>query len=275
MALVADAVTYCWSALWLTRIRPVEPAPARPVKGHFTAGIRWVFAQPVMRALFAASATVQFCNFAFHTIFVLYATRELGLSPGLLGLVLSAGAIGGLLGAAATSRIVVRVGVGPAIVAGFALFSVPLVLVPLARGGEPFVVALLFTAEFVSCAGAMLVDITSGSLQMALIPDALRSRVTGAFRTLNHGFRPLGALAGGVLGSALGLRPTLWIATVGGTFCVLWVIRSAVSRTRALPVAAEEGERPEVAGAKEAPVSAAVVSADGATAGNGSELGKR
>ena len=81
----------------------------------------------------------------------------------------------------------------------------------------------------------MLLDIASGSLQAALIPDALRSRVSGAWRTVNYGMRPLGAVAGGVLGSTTGLRPTLWIATAGGMLSVLWLLPSPVPRMRELP----------------------------------------
>lgn len=81
----------------------------------------------------------------------------------------------------------------------------------------------------------MLIDIAAGSLQMALIPDALRSRVTGAYRTLNHGFRPLGALAGGALGEAAGLRTALWVGTAGAVLSVVWVLCSPVAGIRKLP----------------------------------------
>ncbi|MCZ0979602.1 MFS transporter [Streptomyces diastatochromogenes] len=99
---------------------------------------------------------------------------------------------------------------------------------------------MLFVAEFLSCVGVMLADIAAGSLQMALIPDAVRARVMGAYRTLNHGFRPLGALAGGLLGTAIGLRPTLWIATAGAALAVLWLLPSPLPKMRELP--AKEGE---------------------------------
>ncbi|MET8509334.1 MFS transporter [Streptomyces sp. NPDC004787] len=240
LALVADALTYLLSAGYLARIRPAEPAPAPVAKGHFTEGLRWLVRNPSMRALFAASGTVQFFNFMFHTLSVLYATRELGLNPGLLGAVLGTAAVGGLIGAAASGAVVRRVGIGPSLVVGFLGFTLPLVLIPAARGPLPLVVALLFVAEFLSCAGVMLVDIAAGSLQMALIPDPIRARVMGAFRTLNHGFRPLGALAGGFLGTVLGLRPTLWIGTAGAVLAVLWVLPSPLPRLRRLPEAPEE-----------------------------------
>ncbi|MEV4948580.1 MFS transporter [Streptomyces sp. NPDC053755] len=239
-ALLADALTYLLSACFLARIHPVEPPPAPVGKGHFTAGLRWVVRNPSMRALFAASGTIQFFNYMFHTLFVLYATAELGLSAGVLGAVLGAGAVGGLIGAACAGTVVRRFGIGPSITGGFLGFTLPLLLIPLAEGPTALVVALLFGAEFLSCVGVMIVDIAAGSFQMALIPDAVRARVMGAFRTLNHGFRPLGALAGGFLGTAIGLRPTLWVATVGAVFAVLWLLPSPLPRTRDLPAPAEE-----------------------------------
>ncbi|MGW6560799.1 MFS transporter [Streptomyces hydrogenans] len=245
VALLADALTYLASAGYLARIRPVEPAPAPVVKGHFTEGMRWVLRERSMRALFAASGTVQFFNYMFHTLFVLYVTTELGLGAGLLGLVLGTGAVGGLLGAVCSGAVVRRIGIGGSLVAGFLGFTLPLVLIPAADGPLPLVVGVLFAAEFLSCAGVMIVDVAAGSFQMALIPDAVRARVMGAFRTLNHGFRPLGALAGGVLGTAIGLRPTLWIATVGAVFAVLWLLPSPLPRMRELPT--REGESVGVA----------------------------
>ncbi|MFD7959446.1 MFS transporter [Streptomyces zaomyceticus] len=239
-ALVADALTYLVSAGFLARIKPVEPAPAPVAKGHFTEGLRWVVRERSMRALFAASGTVQFFNYMFHTLFVLYATAELGIGAGLLGLILGAGAVGGLLGAVCSGAVVRRIGIGGSLVAGFLGFTLPLVLIPLAEGPLPLVVSVLFVAEFLSCVGVMIVDIAAGSFQMALIPDAVRARVMGAFRTLNHGFRPLGALVGGFLGTTIGLRPTLWIATVGAVFAVLWVLPSPLPRMRELPSPEEE-----------------------------------
>ncbi|MGY4903224.1 MFS transporter [Streptomyces sp. 900116325] len=250
LALLADALTYILSAGWLACIKPVEPTPAPAGKGHFTAGLRWVVRERPMRAMFAMSGTIQFFNFMFHTLFVLYATTELGLSAGVLGAVLGAGAVGGLIGAACSGTIVRSLGVGPSIVVGCLGFTLPLLLIPLAYGPLLVVIPLLVLGEFLSCIGVMLLDIAAGSLQMALIPDAIRSRVMGAYRTLNHGFRPLGALTAGVLGTAIGVRPTLWIATAGAVLSVLWLVPSPVPRTRVLPRNSEPqpGVQTEAAG---------------------------
>lgn len=252
LALVADAFSYLVSAGLLARIAPVEPPAAQPRKGHFTAGLRFILRSRILRSLVAAAATVNFFNFVFHTLVILYAVNQLGLNAGLLGLVIGAGAVGSVLGAVLTGRITRAIGIGPTAVLGFIGFPAPLILIPMASGPEPVLLAAFFTAEFVSGFGVMLLDIANASLQSAVIPDALRSRVSGAFRTVNYGVRPLGALVGGTLGSTIGLRPTLWIATVGGLLSVLWLLPSPIPRIRELPdeepdPAAAEAEAAEAA----------------------------
>lgn len=100
-------------------------------------------------------------------------------------------------------------------------------------------VGMLFAAEFLSAAGVMLLDITVGSVQTALTPEALLARIAGARRTINYGIRPIGALLGGALGTALGVRPALWIATAGALAGVLWVAFSPVRRLHGLPEQAD------------------------------------
>jgi predicted MFS family arabinose efflux permease len=87
----------------------------------------------------------------------------------------------------------------------------------------------------------MLLDISIGSIFAAVIPDHLKARVSGAYRTVNYGVRPVGALSGGLLGTVLGLRNTLWISALGGVLCVLWVLPGPVRRLKRLPprIAAE------------------------------------
>ena len=182
-----------------------------------------------------ATATLNFFNFVFWALFVLYATRELDLPPGTLGLVLGAGAVGGLVGSVVTGRISRRIGIGPAFVVGCVVFPLPLVLVPLAEGPRWLIVALLFLAEFGSGLGVMMLDISAGAIFAAIIPDRMRSRVSGAYSAVNYGVRPLGSLVGGALGSTIGLRPTLWIGAVGALAGVLWLLPSPIPRLRDLP----------------------------------------
>jgi MFS family permease len=215
-AVAADALSFLGSAFFLHRIRPAEPAPEPPVKGAVTAGARFIVRSPIVRASLLAVAVVNFFNLMFSTLYLLYAVRDLHLNAGLIGLVLGLAATGGVIGAGVTKRIAGAIGVGWAYALGCLLFTAPLMLFPLAGGPRPVVLGMVFAAEFLATFGVMVLDISIGSIFAAVIPDAVRSRVSGAFQAVNYGTRPVGALLGGVLGSVLGLRPALWIAAAGG-----------------------------------------------------------
>ena len=238
-ALVADAVSFLVSAFTMSSIHPQEPPTEQAERGHVKAGISYLWHSPMLRSSLLATATINFFNFVFWALFFLYAVRSLGVSPGALGLVIGAASVGGLLGSIVTGRISRRLGVGPAFVLGCVLFPLPLVLVPLAGGGHWRILAYLFTAEFLSGFGVMILDITAGSIQAALIPDRLRARVSGAYMVVNYGVRPVGALVGGALGTWVGLRSALWIGSLGAIAGVLWLIPSPFLQLRELPEADE------------------------------------
>jgi MFS family permease len=243
-AIVADALSFLGSAFFLRRIRPPEPPPDRSGKGSVTAGARFIAASPIVRSSLLAVAVINFFNLMFSALYLLYAVRALNISAGLIGLVLGAAAIGGVIGAAATARLADRVGVGWAYAAGCALFTAPLMLVPLAGGPKLLVLATLFAAEFASGFGVMVLDISIGSIFAAVIPGAVRSRVSGAFQAVNYGTRPVGALLGGALGTLIGLRPALWIATAGGVIGFLLLLPSPIPGFR-MPSAG--GDQPAAA----------------------------
>jgi MFS family permease len=240
VALLGDALSYLGSALGLVRIRPEEPAPERERAGQLTAGLRFLAGSRVLWSSIVAVATVNLFNFMFSALVILYVVDNLGISPGLLGAVLGAASVGALLGSLLTGRLVRAIGVGPSYLVGLIAFPLPLLLVPAAGGPQAVVVAILFLSEFLSGMGVMVLDITYGAFAAALIPHRLRARVAGTTRTLNYGIRPIGALIGGALGSTIGVRTTLWIATGGALLGALWLIGSPILRLRELPPAAEE-----------------------------------
>jgi predicted MFS family arabinose efflux permease len=239
VTLLIDCFSYVASALFLSRISPEEPATEKAERGHLMAGLRFVVGHPVVRSGLLSTATINLFNFMFWALFVLYATKTLGVSPGTLGVVLGAGAVGSLIGSLITSRISERIGVGRTLVLGSALFPTPLLLVPLAGGSDVVILAMLFLAEFGSGMGVMILDISAAAILASLTPDRLRSRFSGAFNMVNYGVRPVGAFAGGILGSTIGIRPTLWIASAGAILGVLWLLPSPIPHMRALPEPAE------------------------------------
>jgi MFS family permease len=238
--LVVDACSYLASAFFLRHIDPVEPPTSAGEEGQVVAGARFIVRSPIVRAGLGATATINFFNFAFSALFILYATRYLHVRPGLLGVVLGAGAVGGLIGAAVTGRLGRRIGIGPAFLVGCVLFPVPIMLVPLAGGPHALVLVMLFLAEFGSGLGVVILDISGASIFAAVVPDRLRARVSGAYLLVNYGVRPLGALFGGVLGSAIGVRSTLWVATAGAVAGFLWLLPSPIPRLHELPAEPEQ-----------------------------------
>jgi MFS family permease len=235
VTLLLDSVSYLFSAFFLGSISPEEPPTEEAEHGHVRAGIRYVLRNPTMRASLLATATINLFNFIFAALFILYAVRALHVRPGTLGLVLGAGAVGGLIGSMVTTRLSRRIGIGKAFLLGCIVFTAPLVLVPLAGGPKWLILSMLFLAEFGSGLGVMILDISAASIFAALVPPRLRSRVSGAYTLVNYGVRPLGALIGGFLGTQLGLRPALWIATAGAILGFLWLLPSPIPKMRELP----------------------------------------
>ena len=239
IALVADALSYLASAFFLTRVRvedaPIEHDPGS-IRAQLAAGLSFLVRDPIMRPAVFAVATMNLFNFAFQGLFILFATRHLGLDPGVLGLALGAGAIGGVVGAVVAGPLGRRIGIGPGYIVGLVLFPAAAIAIPLAQG-LPFaaIVGVLVVAEFFGGLGVMILDINGGSLLLARMPARIRGRAGGAFRFINMGIRPIGAALGGILGSMIGVRETLLIVTVAQLLGLLWLIGSPIPRLREIP----------------------------------------
>jgi predicted MFS family arabinose efflux permease len=241
VTLLVDAFSFLGSALFLTRLRAQEPPveeDGNGVLGSLRDGLRFVLRDELIRSDLACAATVNLFNFVFYAIFVLYATRELGVAPGTLGIALGLGAVGGIIGALIAPRLERLIGIGRSVVLGSVLFPAPLILVPIASGSELQLGLMLGAAEFFSAVGVMIFDVSAASMAFLRIPDRIRARAAGSFRFVNYGVRPLGALLGGALGTALGLQTTLWIGVLGALLGVVWLFFSPIPRLREVAEAA-------------------------------------
>jgi predicted MFS family arabinose efflux permease len=241
-ALLADAFSYLASAFFVGRADAEEAPPdPEPGKGDLAAGARYIARTPLIRASLLASATLNLFNLGFYGLFVLYATRNLGISPGALGLVMAIGGVGCLTGILVGGPLSRRIGLGKALLVGFVLTPAPLLLVPVAAGATHLAVPLLAVAEFFNGVGLMVLDVGLGALYAAAVPDPLRARVSGGFLLVNYGVRPIGALGGGLLAAAIGLQTTMWVTAIGALLGVLWLLPSPMPQLRDLPDAALDG----------------------------------
>jgi MFS family permease len=242
VAMLTDALSYVFSAGFLHRVEvgepPIEP-PGQSIRAQLATGWRFIAHDGIMRATLVSVAWVNLFNFAFSALFILYVTTYLDVEPGALGLALGSGAVGGVGGALIAARLGRRIGLGPAYALGLFLFPASLVAIPLVTGAPEIVLAMLFATEFGAGLGVMILDINAGAIITARTPDAIRSRATGAWRFVNYGVRPVGALLGGALGSAIGVRETLIVVTLASVAGVLWLIGSPVLRLHDLPEPAE------------------------------------
>jgi predicted MFS family arabinose efflux permease len=242
VALVVDAVSYAVSALFVRSVRvdepPLDESAGESVRRRLVEGFRFLFGQPLLRATLGCATTINFFNFVFHSVVVVFMVRTLHLSPALIGIVLGAGAVGAVVGAALGPRIGRRIGLGRAIVLGSILFPAPLLLFPLAAGPRPLVLAMLFLGEFAAGFGVMVFDIHSNSLSVLVTPLRLRPRQVAAFTTINYGVRPAGALVGGLLGSAVGLREAVLVGAAGACLGIVWLLRSPIPALRDAPAEA-------------------------------------
>ena len=248
MALIADAGSFLASAFFLTRVKapdsPVEHDPGT-IRDQLSSGIGFVLRDPILRPSILAVATMNLFNYGFQALFILFATTFLDVEPGLLGLLLGVGAVGGVIGAVIAPRVGRRLGVGRAFFVSQLLFSAAAIIVPLALG-LPFavVVVMLVLAEFIGGLGVMILDINGGSLLISRTPGRMRGRVGGAFTFINVGVRPIGAIMGGALGALIGVHETLLIVTVAQLLGLLWLVGSPVLGLKELPEAPDE-ESPE------------------------------
>jgi predicted MFS family arabinose efflux permease len=159
--------------------------------------------------------------------------RDLELPAGTIGLVFSFGAIGGLLGALTGTRVARWLGQGPTIWISVAVTAPFGLLIPLAqRGWMLWVAAFGFLMYW---CGAVVYNITQVSFRQGLTPERLLGRMNATMRFLVWGTVPLGGFVGGVLGTAVGVRETLWIAAIGGMLGFLPVFFSPLRTMRQLP----------------------------------------
>lgn len=240
VAVIADALSFLASAMLIgqTTVDESEVAPSEPSEGSMIArswqGLAFIVRHPVLKATIGCCTTVNFFTFIANGLTVFFASHVLALSAGTIGLAFGAGATGSLLGAVLAPRISRRLGVGWTICLGAVLFPAPIAIIAAAGGPVWLRAGALTAAEFIGGIGVMLFDINLNSLETSVIPDAMRSRVSGAYNTVNYGVRPLGAVVGGLLGTLLGIRATLLIAALGGSLCVLWLLPSPIRSVRTL-----------------------------------------
>jgi len=146
---------------------------------------------------------------AWFAIFVLYAQEILHLNDGAYGFLLAAGSIGSFVGSISAWRTSQRLGISQSLV--LVLLTLALTCLAMGLSSQTIVVGAVWIAN--SFAEMVWVVITV-SLRQAIVPDRLLGRVTSVYRLLGWGAIPLGAVLGGFLGRAVGLRSPFFVSAL-------------------------------------------------------------
>jgi MFS family permease len=241
IALLANALTFMVSVFSLTTIKRQEPATEPPegseaqrVWVDIKEGLAFTWSDARLRPCALEAATYNLFWMAFETAFLIYVARTLDLSAGLIGGIISCGAVGAFAGAGLAERTARRLGIGPTILYAMILGCAAPVLVPLASGSQPIVVAVLVLSFFLGGAGTTVANIHVVSMRQTITPHRLLGRMNASYRFLAWGVVPFGAGLGGGLATVIGLRPTLFVSAVGLIGAALWVLFSPVPRYRTL-----------------------------------------
>jgi len=238
-AVVIDALSFLGSALFLLRTRAAEARPPHAGRAGVVAevreGLAAVIRHPVLAALARCSATTSLFSGMFLAVYVFYMTRDLGLGPVAVGLVFATGGVGSLAGALVAGPVARRYGPGPAMVGAILLFGLSGMAVPLAVLVPRVALPMIVGSEFAQWMLVVMYYVTAVSVRQALTPDRLRGRVNATMRFLARGAFPLGSLAGGGLGTVIGVPATLALAACGLALAFVWLVLSPVRGLRVMP----------------------------------------
>lgn len=239
-AILIDACAFLFSALLLRRLRVPHdvphPGPRASVTAEIVEGLKLVWHNRTLLGLAWIAGLWQVLHHMQLAVLVLFATRELALSPGAIGFAYMFGGVGCIAAAATAERLSKRHGVGPVILLGLMLTVVGWVAYGLIGGPVWFATIALGLAMLMFDFGGVLWGINYLALRQAITPDRLLGRMTATMRFLTVAAAPLGSLAGGALASIIGLRATLMvIGVLGVVLAAAAVAWSPVRRHRALP----------------------------------------
>jgi hypothetical protein len=238
VAIIVDAVSFVFSAIFVGFIRKREEKPERKPDAHLgreiAEGFNFVVRNRILRSIAMCTGSSNLFSAIASSMFLVILARELHLGAGFIGVIFSFSSIGGLLGAFTAQKVAKWLGQGPAIwmsvafTAPFALFA------PMVEKGWLLVAAT--AGQVLVWYGAVVYNINQVSYRQAITPDRLLGRMNATMRFLVWGTLPLGGLIGGALGSLIGVRPTVWVGAVGGMLAFLPVFFSPLRNARELPV---------------------------------------
>lgn len=247
-AIMFDAFTFVVSALMLRRVEArndiAHVRGTANVWREIGEGLKLVWNNRTLWGLAWMAGLWQFLHHMQIAVLILFATRELSLSAGAIGIAYACGGLGCVLASAFAERLSARFGVGPVIVHGLIVTAAGWQAFGLLGGTGWTATLTLGLAMLVFDFGAILYGINYLALRQAITPDRLLGRMTATMRFLTVASAPLGSLVGGALATGIGLRGTLLtVGALGLALAMAAVFGSPVRQHRELPEPAADERR--------------------------------
>ena len=211
-----DAASFAGSAALLARLPRTSEAtaPARAtIRAQIAEGLRWLVRHRLLRVVAALLGVLNFANQMGQAVLVLLATQTLHVGAVVYGLLLATTAVGSVVGGLVSPPLTRRLGMLPSLIAAGAAEAA--IFVGLGLAPDPAMAAVMLAGQgFV----VTMWNVVTVSLRQQVVPAHLLGRVNSVYRMLGWGLMPLGALAGGFVAHAAGLRAPYVVA---GLLCGL------------------------------------------------------
>ncbi|WP_296599796.1 MFS transporter [Phenylobacterium sp.] len=239
LAIAVNAATYLVSAVFLAAIRHREPEPRPEPHAQWTDDVRLGFASglrhPLARPVFLSSWMQALAGGMFGALYILFCVRVVGLNPGLLGLTIAAGGVGALIGAVVAGWLSGRLGVGRSFIGAQVLVAASIAIIPLSPPSPEQGMLFLVVSQILGDALGVATLILGTSLIQTVMPPGVLGRVNATFKAVSGGLAVVGALAGGLLGEAIGVRGAIWVGVGGLAIAPLLSLPGPLKRLRAMP----------------------------------------
>jgi MFS family permease len=204
---LADALSFAASSLLVARVRGrfraqgAADAARAGLRAEIAQGLRWLLAHRLLRALAVLVGLMNLASMAGQAIMVLFAQEQLGLGSVGYGLLLAAHGVGGVFGSLVATRLGRHAGTATLLISAVLVRAVAWLV--LGAVSDAWIAGVMLGISGIT--GAVF-GVVGVSLRQAIVPDRLMGRVVSTFRVLGYGAVPVGAILGGAVAQALGLR---------------------------------------------------------------------
>ena len=237
-AILVDAFSFVGSAVSLVLIRsPEPPRPKREtdtrIVSEIVEGLWAVRRHAVVFPLALRSILAHVFGSFYGVLYTLYLLQDLHLDPFLLGIVISAGGVGSLVGSVFASRVINTLGIGPAIIWMALAASALGVLTPLAQGPVLVATIMVFLPQLIGDGMQTIEGVAETSLVQGLIPDRILGRANATLEVVSHGVGyPVGALVAAAIAELIGVRGAIAVGWAGMAASILFLVVSPLPRVR-------------------------------------------